>query len=211
MKTIQFTTYKIGSKSKAKERKSTMEINLSINQIMALTTARGEGKYPKLYVADYGEPLELPEQSFDETKDKLIEASLSEYHNVNKFLSVGPKVLVNYETVLRVRKTSGEIVFYDDQILDGLNAAMLSEYEKQVDIEKNKPRKTDREIYQEFFENLAKFQKELQIHKNKNANIFTRKFGTLDDKLVTNGILVLINIVLSLILIIMIGILLYRL
>lgn len=208
MKTIQFTTYKIGSKSKAKERKSTMEIDLSINQIMALTTARGEGKYPKLYVADNGEPLELPEQSFDESKDKLIEASLSEYHNVNKFLSVGPKVLVNYETVLRVRKTSGEIVFYDDQILSGLDTEILTEYEKQVEIEKNKPRELNWDGAKLIIDKFAEWQKE---RTDKNANEFTRKFGTLDDKLVTNGILVLINIVLSLILIIMIGILLYRL
>ena len=213
MKTIQFTTYKKSSKNndKGRKRKSKIVIDLEVNKIMALTTAQGDGKWPRLYVADYGEPLELPNQSFEETKKKLIEASLSEYHNVNKFLSVGPKVLVNYDTVLRIRKTLGEVVFYDDQILSGLDTEILTEYEKQVEIEKNKPRKTDGEIYQEFFENLAKFQKELQIYKNKNANKITRKFGTLDDKLVTNGILVLINIVLSLILIIMIGILLYKL
>ena len=229
METIQFATYKQirkseintaidkltallkeiqSPKSKAKERKSTMEINLSINQIMALTTARGEGKYPKLYVADFGGPLELPGQSFDEIKDKLIGASLSEYQNVNKFIPVGSKVLVNHETVLRVRKTSGEIVFYDDQILDGLNAKMLSEYEKQVEIEKNKPRELNWDGAKLIIDKFAEWQKE---RTDKNANEFTRKFGTLDDKLVTNGILVLINIVLSLILIIMIGILLYRL
>lgn len=208
MKTIQFTTYKIGPKSKAKERKSTMEIDLSINQIMALTTARGEGKYPKLYVADYGEPLELPEQSFDETKDKLIEASLSEYHNVNKFLSVGPKVLVNYDTVLHIRKTLGEVVFYDDQILSGLDTEILTEYEKQVEIEKNKPRELNWDGAKLIIDKFAEWQKERTDQK---ANKCTKKFGTLDDKLVTNGILVLINIVLSLILIIMIGILLYKL
>ena len=208
MKTIQFTTYKIGTKSKDKERNSTMEIDLSIDKIMALTTARGEGKWPKLYVADYKEPLELPEQSFNKTKKKIIETSLSEYHNINKFIPIGSKVLVNYETVLHVRKTSGEIVFYDDQILDGLDAEMLSEYEKQVEIEKSKPRELNWDGAKLIIDKFAEWQKE---RADKNANKFTRKFGTLDDKLVTNGILVLINIVLSLILIIMIGILLYKL
>ena len=172
MKTIQFTTYKIGPKSKDKERNSTMDIDLSIDKIMALTTARGEGKYPRLYVADYGEPLELPEQSFDKTKKKLIETSLSEHHNINKFIPVGSKVLVNYETVLRVRKTSGEIVFYDDQILDGLNAAMLSEYEKQVEIEKNKPRELNWDGAKLVIDKFAKWQKERTDQK---ANKCTNK------------------------------------
>ena len=206
MKTIQFTTYVKNAQNR--KRKSTMEIDFSIDKIMALTTARGDGKWPRLYVADYKEPLELPEQSFDETKIKLIETSLCEYHNANKFLPIGSKILVNYETVLRVRKTSGEIVFYDDQILNGLDAEILAEYEKQVEIEKSKPRELNLEGAKLVIEKYAEWQQE---RADKSANKFTRKFGTLDDKLVTNGILVLINIVLSLILIIMIGILLYKL
>lgn len=210
MKTIQFTTYKKSSKNndKGRKRKSKIVIDLEVNKIMALTTAQGDGKWPRLYVADYGEPLELPNQSFEETKKKLIEASLSEYHNVNKFLSVGPKVLVSYDTVLRIRKTLGEVVFYDDQILSGLDTEILTEYEKQVEIEKNKPRELNWDGAKLIIDKFAEWQKE---RTDKNANEFTRKFGILDDKLVTNGILVLINIVLSLILIIMIGILLYRL
>lgn len=210
MKTIQFTTYKKSSKNndKGRKRKSKIVIDLEVNKIMALTTAQGDGKWPRLYVADYGEPLELPNQSFEETKKKLIKASLSEYHNVNKFLSVGPKVLVNYDTVLRIRKTLGEVVFYDDQILSGLDTEILTEYEKQVEIEKNKPRELNWDGAKLIIDKFAEWQKERTDQK---ANKCTKKFGTLDDKLVTNGILVLINIVLSLILIIMIGILLYKL
>ena len=85
---------------------------------------------------------------------------------------------------------------------------MLAEYEKQVEIEKSKPRELNLEGAKLVIEKYAEWQQE---RADKSANKFTRKFGTLDDKLVTNGNLVLINIVLSLILIIMIGILLYKL
>lgn len=210
MKTMQFTTYKKGSKFKDKDRKRQSKIDIDINicEIMALTTARGEGKWPRLYVADYSEPLELPEQSFDEIKDKLIEASLSEYNNINKFIPVGTKMLVNYDTVFRIRKQSGEIVFYDNQILDDLDAEMLAEYEKQSAIEKDKPRKLNFESSILFLESLAKWQREETY---KHANKFTRIFGTLDDKMAANEILFMINIVVSIVLIIMIGILLHKL
>lgn len=208
MRTIRITTYNRNPKHKDKDRKPKIELYFPVYQIMALTTARGQGKWPKLYVADYNEPLELPEQTFEEVKDKLIEASLSEYHDINKFLPVGQKVLVNYDTVFRVRKTSGEIVFIDNQILGDLEVESLSEYEKLSVIEKNKPREPNWEGAQLFIEKVAKWQEE-QTYKR--SNKFTRMFTTVSDKSVAIGFLVFVNIILSLILIVMIGILLYRL
>ena len=208
MKTIRFTIYDQHPKTKEKQRKQKIAFDFAIDHIMALTTARGTGKWPFLYVDDYSEPFELPDQSFDDAKDKLIDASLSEYQNVNKFIPVGSKVLVNYEAVSLVKHLTGEIVLCDDRILNDLDEEMLKTYEILSTIERNKPRKHQWEVSREFFDNFAKM---IQTNTDKRSHKITKLFGTLDDKLVATGFLVLINIVLSIILIIMIGKLLYKL
>lgn len=212
--TIHFKIYDNPTKQKDKKRNSTIEVDFSIDDIMALTTAKaltpapGDGKWPILYVSNYSEPLELPDQSFGDVKTKLIEASLTQYQDINIFIPVGPKVLVNYRAVFQVRKFSGEIILFDDQILDGLDAEMLTEYERLSEIEHKKSCKQSREGTRMYLEKLAAWQKE---QTNKQSNIFTRIFGTLDSKMLINSYLVIINIILSLVLIIMIGILLDKL
>lgn len=205
---IRFTTYDMSPRKEGKKRKPKIEIEFAINEIMALTTARGEGKWPKLFVSNYSKPLELPDQSFGDTKAKLIRASLTQYQNINKFIPVGSTVLVNYEKVFQVRKLSGEIILFDDRILDGFDAEMLAEYERLSEIEHKKLCEQSREGTRMYLERLAKWQQEETY---KRANKFTRIFGTLDDKMAIYGFLVIINIVLSILLIIMIGILLYKL
>ena len=208
MKTIRVTIYKKSKKNDDKQRKPKIEADFAINEIMALTTAQGGGKFPKLYVVNESEPLDLPEQSFVEIKNKLIEASLSEYENVNKFIHVGPRILVNYDHVFQVKKHYGEIVFWDKRTLDDLNEDMLTVFEELSEIEHKKSNERQRIGTRLYLESIAKRQRE-EVYKH--ANKFTRLFGTLDDKMVTNGFLVLINIVLSIILIIMIVILLNKL
>ena len=210
MKKIQFTTYdkRLSDKDKDRKRKPKTEVSFAINEIMALTTARGTGKWPVLYVTDYSEPLELPEQSFVDVKAKLIETSLSEYKNVNKFIPVGQWVLVNYEKVFQVKYLSGQIVFWDNRTLDGFDAEVLTEYEELSGIEHKKACDLQKDGTRLYLENIAK---RIQESSDKRSNKFTRLFGTLDDKMVATGFLTLINIVLSIILIILIVLLLYKL
>ena len=206
MNKIQFTTY--DKRHSDKERKPKIDVSFAINEIMALTTARGPGKWPVLYVTDYSEPLELPDQSFVDVKAKLIEASLSEYKNVNKFIPVGQWVLVNYDRVFQVRKISGEIVFYDDTILDKLGEKALTEFESQVEIIKQKEREQHDKNTKWFWDNLERLKKEaVSMRENK----FTKLFGTTEEKMVIIVFLMLLNIALMLILIILTGILLSKL
>ena len=76
MNEITITTYDKSPKNKNKQRKQKIDIDIDINNILALTTARGDNsKWPKIYVLDYNEPLELPEQSFNDIKNRLLKAT----------------------------------------------------------------------------------------------------------------------------------------
>ncbi len=211
MKKIQFTTYDKRLSDKAKEdrkRKSKIEVCFEINEIMALSTALGTGKWPFLYVTDYREPLELPEQSFIDVKAKLIEASLSEYQNVNKFIPIGQRVLVNYDKVFQVRKISGEIVFFDNTILDKLDEKSLAEFESQVERIKQKEKEQHDKFTRWWWGNLERLKKEAALrHDNK----YTKLFGPTEKKMVVIVFLMLLNITLLLILIILTGIVLSKL
>ena len=216
MRTIHFITYDKNPKQKDKNRKSKKEIDIAIDKIMALTTAKaltptpGGGKWPLLYVDDFSEPLELPDQSFDKIKDKLIAASRSEYQNVNKFICVGAKVLVNYDRVYQINKLSKEIIFWDNRTLDDLDVEMLTEYERLAAIEHEKACYNNQEGTRLYLEGIKQ---KFVDQEYKRSNKFARRFIKIpvNDKLVVIGFLILINIVLSFILIIMIGILLYHL
>lgn len=210
MNKIQFTTYdkRHSNKDKDRKRKPKIEVSFEVNEIMALTTARGAGKWPFLYVIDYSEPLELPEQSFAEVKAKLMEASLREYQNVNKFISVGQWCLVNYDRVYQVKKISGEIVFFDNTILDQLDEHSLAEFESQVERIKQKQNEQHDKATRWWWDNWERLKKEATLRRD---DKFTKLFGTTERKMVIIIFLMLLNIILMLILIILSGIVLSRL
>ena len=192
---------------KSKQRKQTVTMDIDVNDILALTTAGGDNsKCAKLYVPGYNFPLELPGQSFGNIKSRLIEILKSDYSTT--FIPVGPRVLVNYHKIFQIKKPTGEIVFYDDTILDKLDEKALTEFESQVEIIKQKEREQHDKNTKWFWDNLERLKKEAV---SKRDNKFTKLFGTTEEKMVIIVFLMLLNIALMLILIILTGILLSKL
>ena len=144
MNEITITTYDKSPKNKNKQRKQKIDIDIDINNILALTTARGDNsKWPKIYVLDYNEPLELPEQSFNDIKNRLLKATKNDSNSENLiFIPVGPKVLVNYHRVFQIKKLTREIVFDNDTVLDDFDEQSLTEFESQVEIIKQRKKAT---------------------------------------------------------------------
>ena len=210
MATISVTTYDKSPKNKNKQRKQKVEIDIDSNNIIALTTARGDNsKWPKLYVSEYEEPLELPDQSFDDIKNRLIEATKGDSNDFSTtFFSVGTKVLVNRHNVSRIKKLTREIVFYDDRILDDFDEKSLSDFESQVEMVEQKEKEQHDNYTRWFWENIERLKKEGEARRR---NKFSKLLGPAERKMVILVLLMLINIALSLSLIILIGILFSRL
>lgn len=221
MKKITIATYKnpkdekkqreqtvTNPEDKSKQRKQTVTMDIDVNDILALTTAGGDNsKCAKLYVPGYNFPLELPGQSFGNIKNRLIEILKSDYSTT--FIPVGPRVLVNYHKIFQIKKPTGEIVFYDDTILDKLDEKALTKFESQVEIIKQKEREQHDKSIRWFWDNLERLKKEAV---SKRDNKFTKLFGTTtEEKMVIIVFLMLLNIALMLILIILTGILLSKL
>lgn len=203
---ITISTYK-NPKDEKKQRKQTVTIDIDVNDILALTTAGGDNsKCAKLYVSGYNFPLVLPGQSFGNIKNRLIEILKSDYSTT--FIPVGPRVLVNYHKIFRIKKPTGEIVFYDDTILDKLDEKALTEFESQVEIIKQKKREQHDKNTKWFWDNFEKLKKEAT---SRRESKFSKLFGSLENKMVIIVFLMLINIALMLILIILTGILLSKL
>ena len=109
MSKISLVTYDLNPKNKDKKRKPKIETAFDIHNIMALTTARGSGRWCKLYVSEYKEPLELPDQSFDATKEKLSEAAKKEVFKGDIFILVGKDILVNRRWVKPSKRYLGRL------------------------------------------------------------------------------------------------------
>ena len=192
---------------KSKQRKQTVTMDIDVNDILALTTAGGDNsKCAKLYVPGYNFPLELPGQSFGNIKNRLIEILKSDYSTT--FIPVGPRVLVNYHKIFQVKKPTGEIVFYDDTILDKLDEKALTEFESKVEIIEQKEKEQHDQFTRWWWDNLERLKKEAVSQRD---NKFTKLFGTTEEKMVIIVFLMLLNIALMLILIILTGILLSKL
>ena len=208
MKKITFKTYELTPESKGKKNKPTVDADFSISSIMALTSARGSGKYPKLYIDGYSEPLTLPEQSFEDTKNKIIKESESEVLNGDIFFPIGNYVLVNRKWVKNVKKISGEIVLKDNQVLKGLKEDQLTGYESRSAIVDYKLKEYNLKLGQDLGNNILKwYNDETEKHTSK----FISALKPLDDQMAANGCLLVINIVMSIIVIVMIFILLCKL
>lgn len=210
MNEITITTYDKSPKNKNKQRKQKIDIDIDINNILALTTARGDNsKWPKIYVLDYNEPLELPEQSFNDIKNRLLKATKNDSNSENLiFIPVGPKVLVNYHRVFQIKKLTREIVFCNDTVLDDFDEQSLTEFESQVEIIKQREKEQHDNYYRCFWDNFGKLKKKAT---SRRESKFSKLFGSLENKMVIIVFLMLINITLSFSLIILIGILLSKL
>ena len=115
---------------------------------------------------------------------------------------------MNYHKICQIKIPTGEIVFYDDTILDKLDEKALTEFESQVEIIKQKEREQHDKNTRWFWDNLERLKKETV---SKRDNKFTKLFGTTEEKMVIIVFLMLLNIALMLILIILTGILLSKL
>ncbi len=210
MNEITITTYDKSPKNKNKQRKQKIDIDIDINNILALTTARGNNsKWPKLYVSEYAEPLELPDQNFDDVKNRLIEASPSDSKDKSPiFIPVGSKVLVNYHNVVQIKKLTREIVLVDDRVIDDIDEQLLAEFESQVEIIRRKEKEQHDNYTRWFWDNLEKLNKEMAL---RNEHKFLKLFGTIEENVAFIFFIMIINITLSLILIILTGIILHKL
>lgn len=210
MSKISLVTYDLNPKNKDKERKPKIETAFDIHNIMALTTARGSGKWCKLYVSEYKEPLELPNQSFDATKEKLSEAAKKEVFKEDIFILVGKDILVNQRWVKTVKTLSGEIDLKDD------HHTTLKEIEKHwlEDFEKNwtQVKQILVEIQNEAWKKLSDYittSKDSEYKKR--LHMTTKAFEPLNNSLMFNGCLLSINSLIGIILLVIMIILLCNL
>ena len=210
MAEITVTTYDQSPKNRVKQRKAKIDIDIDINNILALTTARGNNsKWPKLYISDYVEPLELPDQNFEDLKNQLIQATKGDSVDFSTtFLPIGSKVLVNRHKVFQIKKLTREIVFYDDRVLDDFDEQALTEFESQVKMIEKKEHEQRNNYTRWFWENIERLKEEGEARRR---DKFSKLFGQTENKIVIIVFLMLINIALSLSLIVLIGILLYKL
>ena len=210
MAEITITTYDQSPKNRVKQRKAKIDIDVDTNNILALTTARGNtSKWPKLYISDYVEPLELPDQRFEDLKNRLIEATQSDSKDKSPiFIPVGTKVLVNYNKVARVDKLYRKIVLIDDRVIDDIDEQSLADFESLFETIKQKEKEQRDNYTRRFWENVVRVNKEVAL---KNEHKFIKLNGTIEESMGLIFLTMVINFILTLVLIILTGIILYKL
>ena len=210
MSKISLVTYDLNPKNKDKERKPKIETAFDIHNIMALTTGRGSGRWCKLYVSEYKEQLELPDQSFDATKEKLSEAAKKEVSKGDIFILVGKDILVNRRWVKTVKTLSGEIDLKDDHhtTLKEIEKDCLEDFEKKRTQVKQNLVEIQNEEWKKLSDDIttskaSEFKERLRMT--------TKAFKPLNNSLKFNSCLLLINSLIGIILLVIMIILLCNL